>query len=124
MNAAVVLIVLLLAVPLQLFLSHYLQQVYLESSLLNHDAIEKAASRVDRDGQILVTDQDSRKNVKEDLETMRADSMERLVEITWVDGSIRTVIFGYSTCMYVCMCLCMKTMKAIWHQYYAGKIRQ
>ena len=36
-NAAVVLIVLLLAVPLQLFLSHYISQVYANSS---HTAIE------------------------------------------------------------------------------------
>ena len=36
-NAAVVLVVLLLAVPLQLFLSHYISQVYANSS---HTAIE------------------------------------------------------------------------------------
>lgn len=36
-NAAVVLVVLLLAVPLQLFLSHYLSQVYANSS---HTAVE------------------------------------------------------------------------------------
>lgn len=81
MNAAVVLIVLLLAVPLQLFLSHYIQQVYLESAASNHMATGRDASKADHlASDNVVNDQELHGERKDNLETIRADAMDRLEE--------------------------------------------
>lgn len=79
MNAAVVLIILLLAVPLQLFLSNYIQQVYLESTSSDLTAAGKGASGrkgVESDGQTMVVDRGGKK--ADNLDAIRADAMNRL----------------------------------------------
>lgn len=80
MNAAVVLVVLLLAVPLQLFLSHYLSQIYANSS---HTTVEfKGPSKLGPTGERAAIESGLGTSESKGIEAARLKAVSKWVDVS------------------------------------------